>query len=553
MIEQALIVYLANAVWRVPLVAIGAAVLTRVGLLGPWGRHRVWLSALIIAVILPALPGAGSWPAALAAPAVPIIAASSAPVSAMAPVVAPAPLLPPVVLDAGLARLIVVAFGLAVALGLIRLASAWRAAGRLAKGADPLALSLEVADVLAALARAWGVAVPPVRTSTDVRGPVVVGAFRPMILVPRAFARLPHDQQKAALLHELAHVARNDFAVNLACEAVALPACWHPVIYEIKAGVRRSRELACDALASAAVGSPHAYARRLLSLAKAFGPQEETGLALVGLIGAGSLEERLMHLIKGGPARRASRTRLAAAGALAGAILAPAILLHVAPAFAQTPSAPASPVSPPAPPVPAGPVVATMAPVHAVKPPSKKRTKVAAAEPAPAPYAPAAPPAPFAPAPTAAPLAPPSPPSPPSPPPPPTPPAPPITMTMSAERIEAMVDAALAQSEAARQAFVNAHMTAAMAAMQAHQSQLTGEQRARIMAEMRRGMEAVNQRLPEEMAKARREVHAALNSDEVRAALASAKARKVLESDAMRQAMRDAAKAADEARAAADA
>jgi len=115
-----------------------------------------------------------------------------------------------------------------------------------------------------------------------------------------------------------------------------------------------------------------------------------------------------------------------------------------------------------------------------------------------------------------------------------------------------MVDAALAQAETARQAFVNAHIDAAMAAMQAHQGELSSEERARALAEMHRGLEAwKSERLPEEMAKVRREVHAALASASVRAALASADARKVLESDAMRQAMRDAAKAAEEARAAA--
>ncbi len=56
--EQALIFYLANAVWRIPVVAIGAAILTRVGGVGPVGRHRVWLAALVLAVTLPALPGA---------------------------------------------------------------------------------------------------------------------------------------------------------------------------------------------------------------------------------------------------------------------------------------------------------------------------------------------------------------------------------------------------------------------------------------------------------------------------------------------------------------
>jgi hypothetical protein len=120
---------------------------------------------------------------------------------------------------------------------------------------------------------------------------------------------------------------------------------------------------------------------------------------------------------------------------------------------------------------------------------------------------------------------------------------------VSAEQIEAMVDAALAQTAAAREAFVNAHVEAAMAALQAHKGDLSAAERARVMAEVRRGMEAwKSQRLPEEMAKVRREVHQALASEDVRRALASDEARAALDSEEVRQALRQAARAADEAR-----
>jgi beta-lactamase regulating signal transducer with metallopeptidase domain len=551
--EQALIFYVANAVWRIPVVAIGAAILTRVGALGPVGRHRVWLAALALAVTLPALPGAEALrliaPTTVAPPppASPSLA-MALPVSQAAQ--APAPLFPPMQLDAEAARLIVAIFGVAAALSLIRLATAWRGAVRLARGSDPMALAPAVEAGLDRIARAWAVPLPPVRVSVDIRGPVVAGAFSPIILVPRAFARLPEDEQSAALFHELAHVVRRDFAVNLACEAVSLPASWHPVVYEIKAGVRRSRELACDALASAAMESPHAYARRLIALARAFGPAEETSAALVGLIGASSLEERLMHLIRGKDIQAGARMRLVGASALAAVVLAPAMLLHVAPAFAQTPAPAPSPAAAVVPAAPAAPVVPAATPPAPVDAHSRTRVRMARAEAAPRavipPAAPLAPPAPT--------WAPPAPAAPPAPPAPLAPPAPPV----SAGQIEAMVDAALAQTAAAREAFVNAQVEAAMAALQAHQNDLSAAERARVVAEVRRGIEAwKNQHLPEEMARVRREVHQALASEDVRQALASAEAgkalasaeaRKALDSEEVRQALREAARAADEAR-----
>ena len=542
--EQALIFYVANAVWRIPVVAVGAAILTRVGALGPVGRHRVWLAALALAVTLPALPGAEALrliaPTVVAPPPLSSPSPTMAlPVSQTAP--PPAALFPPMQLDAETARLILAIFGAAAALSLIRLATAWRGAVRLARGSDPLALAPTVAAGLDRMARAWAVPPPPVRVSADIRGPVVAGAFSPMILVPRAFARLPEDEQSAALLHELAHVVRRDFAVNLACEAVSLPACWHPVIYEIKAGVRRSRELACDAMASAAMESPHAYARRLIALARAFGPPEETSAALVGLIGASSLEERLMHLIRGKDIQAGARMRLVGASALAAVVLTPAMLLHVAPAFAQTPAQATSPaaaaaVAPATPPATPAPVAPAAMPVAPVDTHARTRLRLARTQTAPRAVAPAPPPAPPAP---------PVPPTPPAPPAPPASPAPP----MSAGQIEAMVDAALAQTDAAREVFVNAHVEAAMAALQAHQNDLSAAERARVLAEVRRGMEAWrSQRLPEEMARVRREVHQALASEDVRRALASDEARKALDSEEVRQALRQAAQAADEAR-----
>ena len=98
----------------------------------------------------------------------------------------------------------------------------------------------------------------------------MVGAFAPVILIPDDMARCGEDL-RAALLHELAHVMRHDYAANLACEVVTLPVCWHPALLGLKAGVRRSRELACDAMAAAAMASPKAYARCLVSLAQTLG------------------------------------------------------------------------------------------------------------------------------------------------------------------------------------------------------------------------------------------------------------------------------------------
>ena len=212
----------------------------------------------------------------------------------------------------------------------------------------------------------------------------MVGAFKPVILIPEGVA-LEGDDLRAALLHELAHVLRHDYAINLACEVLTLPVSWHPALMALKAGVRRSRELACDAMAAQAMASQKTYARCLVSLAQTLAgsnPPTQAALA-VGLFGRSDLEDRLMQLMKPkdveAPLVRAARlTGLAALGA---GLLGSAALLHVTPVFAQqaqpavpaaapvevSPLSPLSPVSPVSPRSPVTPV-SPASPVSAVAP-----------------------------------------------------------------------------------------------------------------------------------------------------------------------------------------
>ena len=162
--------------------------------------------------------------------------------------------------------------------------------------------------------------------------------------------------------------------MNLACEVLTLPVCWHPALLGIKAGVRRSRELACDAIAASAMTSQKTYAKCLVSLAQSLGAQglgahapnapgapTHTALA-VGLFGRSDLEDRLMQLMNPrdaeAPVVRAAR--FCGLAALGAGLLGSAALLHVTPVFAQqarpaaaavapvqvTPLSPLSPVSP---------------------------------------------------------------------------------------------------------------------------------------------------------------------------------------------------------------
>ena len=68
--------------------------------------------------------------------------------------------------------------------------------------------------------------------STLVGSPVVVGAFKPVILLPMSLVlELPPDQLEALLAHELAHILRRDYLVNLLQTAIETLLFYHPAIW----------------------------------------------------------------------------------------------------------------------------------------------------------------------------------------------------------------------------------------------------------------------------------------------------------------------------------
>ena len=86
--------------------------------------------------------------------------------------------------------------------------------------------------------------------SSLVQAPVVVGWLRPAVLVPvGALAGLPADQVEALLLHELAHIRRHDYLVNLLQGVVEAILFYHPAVWWISGHIRVERELCCDDMA----------------------------------------------------------------------------------------------------------------------------------------------------------------------------------------------------------------------------------------------------------------------------------------------------------------
>ncbi|MDB5332015.1 MAG: TonB domain/peptidase domain protein, partial [Phycisphaerales bacterium] len=105
------------------------------------------------------------------------------------------------------------------------------------------------------------------RVCARVYVPAVMGWLRPVILIPAsALTDLTPEQLEALLLHELAHVRRHDYAVNLLQTAAETLLFYHPAVWWASRVVRRERENCCDDLAARACGSRVVYARALAAM-----------------------------------------------------------------------------------------------------------------------------------------------------------------------------------------------------------------------------------------------------------------------------------------------
>ncbi len=137
-----------------------------------------------------------------------------------------------------------------VALFGLRLAGGWVYLQQLSKTAIPPASQhwLKVANQIRSTLAIR--AVVQVRESARVAMPMVVGVLKPVLLLPIGLAtHLSTREIEAVLAHELAHIKRHDYAVNLLQSVVEVLYFFHPALWWLSARVREEREHCCDDLA----------------------------------------------------------------------------------------------------------------------------------------------------------------------------------------------------------------------------------------------------------------------------------------------------------------
>jgi hypothetical protein len=104
--------------------------------------------------------------------------------------------------------------------------------------------------------------------STLVEVPTVVGFLRPFVLLPAsAVTGLSVAQIEMILAHELAHIRRHDYLVNLMQTVLEALLFFHPAMWWVSRQVRKERENCCDDIAVAVSGDREHYVQALPRLA----------------------------------------------------------------------------------------------------------------------------------------------------------------------------------------------------------------------------------------------------------------------------------------------
>lgn len=158
-----------------------------------------------------------------------------------------------------------------------------------------------------------------VTQSTLVDVPTVIGWLKPLVLLPAsAISGLTNEQLEAVIAHELAHVRRHDYLVNLFQLMVETVFFYHPAAWWVSHVMRIEREACCDDIAVHLTGDRAGYARMLLWLEESRNPSAlaTLGMSASGGSRGGSLLERIRRIVSASPETKGSGPLAIAVGVM---------------------------------------------------------------------------------------------------------------------------------------------------------------------------------------------------------------------------------------------
>ena len=169
--------------------------------------------------------------------------------------------------------------------------------------------------------------------SARVKGPLLLGYLKPAVIVPAGMlSMLPVSQVEAILMHELYHLKRRDYLVNIVQLFIEGLLFYHPVVWIISGFIRSEREHCCDDGVLDATDNPVNYARALIHIAE---QQHFTRLA-PGAVGSAKhqFSSRIRRILNNNTMKTNMRDKVLALALLAGSL----ILLLTVSSFSEGPS-----------------------------------------------------------------------------------------------------------------------------------------------------------------------------------------------------------------------
>ena len=283
-----LVVTFLHSLWQGPAIACCLWTVLRV-LPSNWPRLRYAAALSALAVLALAVPVTYT---VLGLPEDVITGRSTAasPVTVMPPAIPPITAGVPASSPVNWFVVVLSLWALGALIMLIRLIMDLRMAGRLlAQAREPDEALWRRAQRLRAQARLWRTV--RVLVIDHLPSPAVVGVLRPVILMPAAIVcEMSPAHLEAVLLHELAHIRRHDYLINLLQRMLEALLFFNPAIWWISRQIRIEREACCDAFAARKLGEPARMAEAIERSAKLVLPR----LA----IAMGSDERTLLERVK---------------------------------------------------------------------------------------------------------------------------------------------------------------------------------------------------------------------------------------------------------------
>jgi beta-lactamase regulating signal transducer with metallopeptidase domain len=184
--------------------------------------------------------------------------------------------------------------------------------------------SMAIADDIS---RGFGLRRPPALLLSDHPSLLVTwGAWRPKVLLPAEASGWPDDRIRIVLAHELAHVRRGDWLVQIAAEILRSAYWFNPLVWLACQRLRLESERACDDAVLGLGVDGSEYATELVTLARSFRSARQAFVPAAAIARPSSLERRVRAMLNA----QLNRDPITRSASIAAALVLTAVTVVVA-------------------------------------------------------------------------------------------------------------------------------------------------------------------------------------------------------------------------------